>query len=104
VRDLASKLTDFRAGITAIDADYVRPKLAASHLSWMRPRRLRGHGHDAFASEPPRALEAKGIDRADVDWVLATHVHLDHAGGAGALMQALRTRAAPCTRAARRTS
>ena len=29
---LASKLTDFRAGITAIDADYVRPRLAASHL------------------------------------------------------------------------
>ena len=30
--NLAAKLTEFRAGITAIDADYVRPKLAASHL------------------------------------------------------------------------
>jgi glyoxylase-like metal-dependent hydrolase (beta-lactamase superfamily II) len=35
------------------------------------------------------ALEAKGIDRGDVDWVLTTHVHLDHAGGAGALMRLL---------------
>jgi glyoxylase-like metal-dependent hydrolase (beta-lactamase superfamily II) len=90
VRDLASKLTDFRAGITAIDADYVRPKLAASHL-------LVDDGRAAFVDTGTThslpnllgALEAKGIDRADVDWVLATHVHLDHAGGAGALMRAL---------------
>ena len=34
-------------------------------------------------------LEAKGIGRGDVDWVLTTHVHLDHAGGAGALMREL---------------
>lgn len=90
MRDLASKLTDFRAGITAIDADYVRPKLSASHL-------LVDDGRAAFVDTGTThslpnllgALEAKGIDRADVDWVLATHVHLDHAGGAGALMQAL---------------
>jgi glyoxylase-like metal-dependent hydrolase (beta-lactamase superfamily II) len=35
------------------------------------------------------ALESKGIDRSAVDWVLTTHVHLDHAGGAGALMREL---------------
>jgi glyoxylase-like metal-dependent hydrolase (beta-lactamase superfamily II) len=35
------------------------------------------------------ALEELGIDRAAVDFVFLTHVHLDHAGGAGALMQAL---------------
>jgi glyoxylase-like metal-dependent hydrolase (beta-lactamase superfamily II) len=88
--DVASKMSEFRAGITAIDVDYVRPKLAASHL-------VVDHGRAAFVDTGTThsvqnllaALEAKGVDRADVDWVLATHVHLDHAGGAGALMREL---------------
>jgi glyoxylase-like metal-dependent hydrolase (beta-lactamase superfamily II) len=87
---IAAKMTDFRAGITAIDCDYVRPKLAASHL-------VVDGGRAAFVDTGTThslpnllaTLEAKGLDRSDVDWVLTTHVHLDHAGGAGALMQAL---------------
>ncbi len=90
MRDIASKLNEFRAGITAIDTDYVRPKLAASHL-------VVDGGRAAFVDTGTThsvpnllaALELKGIDRAAVDWVLATHVHLDHAGGAGALMREL---------------
>ena len=85
-----SKLTDFAAGITAIDVDYVRPRLAASHL-------VIDGGRAAFVDTGTThsvpnllaALEAKDVDPADVDWVLATHVHLDHAGGAGALMRVL---------------
>ena len=87
---LAGKLEDFRAGITAIDCDYVRPRLAASHL-------VVDDGRAAFVDTGTThslpnllyALGVKGIDPADVDWVLTTHVHLDHAGGAGALMQLL---------------
>lgn len=87
---VAAKMSEYRAGITAIDCDYVRPKLAASHL-------VVDSGRAAFVdtgtthSVPTllAALEAKGLAPADVDWVLTTHVHLDHAGGAGALMQAL---------------
>lgn len=30
-----------------------------------------------------------GLTPADIDWLIVTHVHLDHAGGAGALMQQL---------------
>lgn len=87
---IAAKMTDFRAGITAIDCDYVRPQLAASHL-------VVDGGRAAFVDTGTThslpnllaALEAKGLDRGDVDWVLTTHVHLDHAGGAGALIQEL---------------
>jgi glyoxylase-like metal-dependent hydrolase (beta-lactamase superfamily II) len=87
---VASKLSEFRAGITAIDCDYVRPRLAASHL-------VVDAGRAAFVdtgtthSVPTllAALSAKGLSPADVDWVLTTHVHLDHAGGAGALMREL---------------
>jgi glyoxylase-like metal-dependent hydrolase (beta-lactamase superfamily II) len=35
------------------------------------------------------ALDELDVKREDVDWLLLTHVHLDHAGGAGQLMQAL---------------
>ncbi len=88
--DISAKLTDFDAGITAIDADYVRPRLAASHL-------IVDGGRAAFVDTGTTlslpnllgALEIKDIDPADVDWVLTTHVHLDHAGGAGVLMRAL---------------
>ena len=88
--EIRSKLTDFRAGVTAIDCDYVRPRLAAAHL-------VVEDGRAAFVDTGTThsvpnllaALAAKGIGRGDVDWVLTTHVHLDHAGGAGALMREL---------------
>ncbi|MEG2803085.1 MBL fold metallo-hydrolase [Stenotrophomonas sp.] len=35
------------------------------------------------------ALDRAGLDVAAVDWLVLTHVHLDHAGGAGLLMQQL---------------
>ena len=34
-------------------------------------------------------LDALGLARDAVDWVIPTHVHLDHAGGAGLLMREL---------------
>src|SRR5690606_6473732 len=34
-------------------------------------------------------LDAAGVARDAVDWLIATHVHLDHAGGAGALLREL---------------
>jgi glyoxylase-like metal-dependent hydrolase (beta-lactamase superfamily II) len=83
-------LIDFDAGITAIDTEYVRPGLDASHL-------IVHGGRAAFVDTGTThsvslllaALAEKGLEPADVDWVLVTHVHLDHAGGAGALMEAL---------------
>jgi glyoxylase-like metal-dependent hydrolase (beta-lactamase superfamily II) len=101
--DIESKLTDFPDGITAIDTDYVRPRLDASHL-------LVDHGRAAFVDTGTTlsvpnllaALDARGIGRDQVDWVLTTHVHLDHAGGAGELMRHLpNTRCATHPRGAR---
>ena len=77
-------------GIHSIDTLYVRPGLDASHL-------IIQDGHAAFvdtgpSSGVPQLLAA--LDRLDVapeqvDYVLLTHVHLDHAGGAGLLMESL---------------
>jgi glyoxylase-like metal-dependent hydrolase (beta-lactamase superfamily II) len=77
-------------GITAVDTEYDRPLQDASHL-------IVEDGRAAFVdtgvnSSVPLLLDAlkkQGLDRGDVDFVFLTHVHLDHAGGAGSLMQAL---------------
>jgi len=77
-------------GVYLIDTLYVRPGLAASHL-------VVDDGRAAFVDTGPApaaprllaALDELGIAREQVDYLFLTHVHLDHAGGAGQLMQAL---------------
>ena len=77
-------------GITAVDAEYLYPGHAAAHV-------IEDCGRAAFvdvgtnASVPYllAALEELGIERSAVDYLLLTHVHLDHAGGAGLLMREL---------------
>lgn len=81
---------DYDHGITAIDTDFVRPYLDASHLIVRNDRAAfvdTGTSHSL--PHLLATLEQKNIGRDQVDYVLVTHVHLDHAGGAGALMQAL---------------
>ena len=77
-------------GVAVIDTGFHRPLFDAAYL-------LVEGGRAAFVDTGtndavPRllaALEAFGLDRGDVDYVIPTHVHLDHAGGAGLLMQSL---------------
>jgi len=77
-------------GVYLVDTLYLRPGLAASHL-------VVDEGRAAFVDTgagpaAPRllaALDELGIAREQVDYLFLTHVHLDHAGGAGQLMQAL---------------
>ncbi|WP_413463921.1 MBL fold metallo-hydrolase [Dechloromonas denitrificans] len=80
---------DYGNGIVAFDAGYVRPILAAIHM-------LVEDGRVAFVDTGsndalPNALAALkrlGLDVAAVDYVILTHIHLDHAGGAGGMMAA----------------
>lgn len=77
-------------GIHVIDTGFHRPNFDACFL-------VVEDGRGAFIDTGtthslPRllaAIEAARLQRRDVEWVIVTHVHLDHAGGAGALMQAL---------------
>jgi glyoxylase-like metal-dependent hydrolase (beta-lactamase superfamily II) len=77
-------------GITAVDTEYLHPGHAAAHV-------IEDSGRAAFVdvganSSVPYllgALDELGIARGAVDYLLLTHVHLDHAGGAGALMREL---------------
>lgn len=76
--------------IITIDTGFVRPHFDAAYL-------LVENGRGAFVDcgtnhSVPRmlaALDKAGLTPAQVDWLILTHVHLDHAGGAGELMAQL---------------
>jgi glyoxylase-like metal-dependent hydrolase (beta-lactamase superfamily II) len=84
------RLTRFADGITAVDTEYVRPQMDASHV-------VAAGGRAAIVDTGPNtavplilaALDELGLAPETVDYLFLTHVHLDHAGGAGALMRAL---------------
>ncbi|MCX7161646.1 MAG: MBL fold metallo-hydrolase [Rhodocyclales bacterium] len=86
---MADSLIDYHNGIYAFDAGYVRPLLAAIHL-------IESEGRAAFVDtanfevmpQARAALAARGLEPESVDYVILTHIHLDHAGGAGAMMAA----------------
>ena len=77
-------------GIHVVDTGFHRPMFDASFLITERGRAAfvdTGTNHSV-----PRllaALAAAGLAPDAVDFVIATHVHLDHAGGVGLLMQQL---------------
>ncbi len=85
-----ARLTRHPDGITAVDTEYVRPGLAAAHI-------IQHRGGAAFVDVGTNysvphllaALQELAISPQDVDYVFITHVHLDHAGGAGLLLQSL---------------
>ncbi|MCG3171812.1 MAG: Hydroxyacylglutathione hydrolase [Pseudomonadales bacterium] len=74
-------------GITCIDTGYYRPGLAACYL-------VADAGEVAVIETGTvptlptllAALECVSVKPEQVRWIMPTHVHLDHAGGAGALL------------------
>jgi len=66
------------SGVFAIDTGFQRPRFDAAYL-------VVANGRAAFIDTGP--LDALGLARSAVDYVIPTHVHLDHAGGAGLLMR-----------------
>jgi glyoxylase-like metal-dependent hydrolase (beta-lactamase superfamily II) len=84
------QLTRHPHGITTLDAMYVRPGFAAIHIIESDGRAaIVDTGANSSVPRVSRALAALGIAAADVETVFLTHVHLDHAGGAGLLLQEL---------------
>ena len=83
-------IDDLGSGVYAIDTGFQRPRFDAAYL-------VVANGRAAFIDTGPNpavprllaALEALGLARDAVDFVIPTHVHLDHAGGAGLLMREL---------------
>jgi len=82
-------LTHFGDGIYAVDSGYTGPDVAAIHLIEEAGRAaLVDTGNNDSLRHVLEALAETGLSADAVDYVLLTHIHLDHAGGAGAFMQA----------------
>ncbi|MGJ8670646.1 MAG: MBL fold metallo-hydrolase [Oceanococcus sp.] len=85
-----SSVEQLEHDIFRIDTAYMSPGVAACYL-------IRGGDEYALVecgsgvSVDPilSALDSLGVERASVKYIIPTHVHLDHAGGAGGLMRAL---------------
>jgi glyoxylase-like metal-dependent hydrolase (beta-lactamase superfamily II) len=81
---------EYAGGVFVIDADFHREHMAGCYL-------VEAGSEVAFIevginSSTPRLmeiLEMRGWIPEQVRYVIVTHVHLDHAGGAGSLMQLL---------------
>lgn len=90
VETIMDPIRELAYGIHAIDTRYVRPGLDASHL-------IVRDGSAAFIDSGSNrsvpfllaALDQLHISPARVRYVIATHVHLDHAGGVGKLIEYL---------------
>lgn len=79
-----------KSELSVIDSGYIRPNFAAIFV--------RKEGDEAAIIETGTSrslpsvlatLEAKGVAKEEVRYVIVSHAHLDHAGGAAALMEVL---------------
>lgn len=87
----ASQITpnyhDLTHGITVIDAEYGTPGVAALYLMQEDDQvAIIETGTNHSVPLIKQVLESKGLSFDNVRYVIPTHVHLDHAGGAGELM------------------
>jgi glyoxylase-like metal-dependent hydrolase (beta-lactamase superfamily II) len=77
-------------GVFAVDTGFHRDNFDAAYLVVHEGRAAFIDTGTNFAL--PRllgALDALGLARTAVDWIIPTHVHLDHAGGVGTLAREL---------------
>jgi glyoxylase-like metal-dependent hydrolase (beta-lactamase superfamily II) len=74
-------------GISVIDSGYFSKDFAAIYiLRQGNEVAIIETGNKYSATNVQKALEMDGLSFSDVSYIIPTHVHLDHAGGAGELM------------------
>lgn len=81
---------DYHNGVIAIDANYIQPRLASIHLLIEGGRAaIIDTGVNSSVPAVLSALDEQGLQPDQVDYIILTHIHLDHAGGTGELLRQL---------------
>ena len=85
---MTNLISSFEQNIFCFDANYFRKNFAAIHFVNQNNKVLiidtaTNHSAKRFL----KTLQNMSISLESVEWIVLTHVHLDHAGGAGLLMK-----------------
>jgi len=81
---------EYEGGVVAIDSGMVRPQMAACYLLETDTAvAVIEAGNNNSTARILKVLASRGRQPEEVSHVIVTHVHLDHAGGAGKLMRQL---------------
>ncbi len=81
-------VTNNESDIYCVDANYYKPQLASIHLIRSKDRIvIVDSGTNYSVPQTSILLTQLGLNFLHVDYIILTHIHLDHAGGAGKLMQ-----------------
>ena len=70
-------------GVVTIDANYIKPGIASIQLLIIKNRAVFfDTGTTRSLPYVQEVLKLKGLSQTDVDFIVPTHVHLDHADAA----------------------
>jgi len=84
----AAQFAKLDHGISLIDAEYLYPGVVAVYLLQQDDQlAIIETGTANSAANILAVIESHGFSTDNVNYIIPTHVHLDHAGGAGELMQ-----------------
>ncbi len=79
--------SDLNHGITCVDADYLRDGLACFYVLQQGDElAVIETGTSRSVARLQQLMSERGLRPEQVRYVIPTHVHLDHAGGAGTMM------------------
>lgn len=79
-------VTEIAENIYLIDTQmYSIPKWGSSYLLNEEKKALVDTGPTTSASKVLAGMKKVGVSPEDIDYIIVTHIHLDHAGGAGIL-------------------
>ncbi len=86
-KQISSTLISYGDGIFAIDSGYIRKEFASIHLVVEKNKvAIIDTGTNFSTNNVLDALKKLNLTKLSVEWIFLTHIHLDHAGGAGKLI------------------